>query len=156
MKKYIIAAMMVFLSAPMIVSAEEPELKRVNMTGYCVTGKMANGEETHKGVCAYRRADLMFGLNRGTNVLRSHKKDTCKLKKRRKQKMNEKWLVELTSSTVEEVDRILRMAGSEYVKEYGVETERVESSKIEKAQTMIGTLKFFIEKATGKMSGDEA
>ena len=63
--------------------------------------------------------------------------------------MNNAWLVELTRETITEVDRILRMASSEYIKEFGVEVEDVDRSKIDKSQNMIGTLKFFIDKATG-------
>lgn len=62
--------------------------------------------------------------------------------------MSDRWLVELTSETVGEVDKILTMPSAEYVKVYGVETERVDKARIERSATMIGTLKFFIEKAT--------
>ncbi len=64
--------------------------------------------------------------------------------------MENEWLVQLTEQTVDEVDRILSMSTSEYVKEFAVEAERVSSAKIEKAQTMIGTLRFFIKKSKGE------
>ena len=64
--------------------------------------------------------------------------------------MNNEWLVELTESTVDEVNRILCLSASEFVKEFAVESDRVPAAKIEKAQGMIGTLRFFIKKAQGK------
>ena len=64
--------------------------------------------------------------------------------------MENAWLVELTQDAIEETDRILRMSVSEYSKEFGVETERVDKAKIEKAQTLVGNLRFFLDKGTGK------
>ena len=64
--------------------------------------------------------------------------------------MDNKWLVELTEQTVDEVDKILSMSTSEYVKSFAVEAERVPSAKIEKAQSMISTLRFFIKKSKGE------
>lgn len=60
--------------------------------------------------------------------------------------INAEWLVELTRDTVKQVDQILRMTKTDYIKEFGCETERVDKAKIEKAVIMLGTLKFFIDK----------
>jgi len=64
--------------------------------------------------------------------------------------MDNSWLVELTQDAIEETDRILRMTASEYSKEFGTESERVDKAKIEKAQNLVGGLRFFLDKATGK------
>ena len=58
----------------------------------------------------------------------------------------DKWLLELTSKTVNEVDRILCMSGTEYSKEFGTETDRIDKAKIEKAQNLVGNLRFFLDK----------
>lgn len=63
---------------------------------------------------------------------------------------NNKVLVELTEQTVDEVVRILSLSTSEYVKEYAVESERVQGAKIEKVQNMITTLRFFIKRSRGE------
>jgi hypothetical protein len=62
---------------------------------------------------------------------------------------NANLLVDLTAETIGEVDRILSMSGSEYVKEFATESAAVERAKIEKAQIMVSTLKFFIDKFRG-------
>ena len=61
------------------------------------------------------------------------------------------WLVELTKDTVTQVNDILVKDKSAFIKEYGCETDRVDQVKIEKAQNMIGTLKFFLDKTTKNM-----
>lgn len=57
--------------------------------------------------------------------------------------MNEK-LLELARKTVKEANRILKIPGSEYIKEYGVTIDMVDRSKIEKCQTMLEALAFFM------------
>jgi len=61
-------------------------------------------------------------------------------------KVNDAWIVELTRDTVSQVDDLLRMSKSDFVTEFGCETDRVDKVKIEKAVVMLGTLKFFIDK----------
>lgn len=62
---------------------------------------------------------------------------------------NANMLVDLTAETIGEVDRILTMSASDYVKQYAGEVENVQNAKIEKAQIMVSTLKFFIDKFRG-------
>lgn len=57
--------------------------------------------------------------------------------------MNEK-LLELARKTVKEANRILKIPGSEFIKEYGVTIDMVDRSKIEKCQTMLESLDFFM------------
>lgn len=61
--------------------------------------------------------------------------------------MVEKWLMELTRETVAKVDEILLMGKSEYIKEFGCEQDRVDDSKVQRAEILISTLKFFIDKS---------
>ena len=59
--------------------------------------------------------------------------------------MDEKMLIEMTKQTVDEMDRILRMDNTSYLKEFGCESDRADKAKIEKTVNMITTLKFFID-----------
>lgn len=58
--------------------------------------------------------------------------------------MEEKKLLSYAKRTVVEANRILKMPNTEYVKEYGVEVDRADRSKIEKCQTMLEALAFFM------------
>lgn len=40
------------------VARAEGELIPVRVTGYCLTGTMANGEQVHEGAAAFRREDI--------------------------------------------------------------------------------------------------
>ncbi len=60
--------------------------------------------------------------------------------------MDEKTIIELTKSTVDEVDRILRLSNSDYIKEFGCEADRTDKAKIERAVTMVASLHFFIDR----------
>ena len=62
--------------------------------------------------------------------------------------MSEGQLVELARRTISETNRILKIPNGDYVKEYGMEVDRVDRSKIEKCQTMLESLEFFMN--TGK------
>ena len=64
----------------------------------------------------------------------------------------DKWLLELTSDTVNEVDRILCMSATEYSKEFGTETDRIDKAKIEKAQNLVGNLRFFLNKVMANVN----
>ena len=55
-------------------------------------------------------------------------------------------VIEIAKSTVDEVDRVLRLSNSDYIKEFGCEADRTDKAKIEKAVNMISTLRFFIDK----------
>jgi hypothetical protein len=59
--------------------------------------------------------------------------------------MDEKTLLEITRQTVDEADRILRMDNSEYIKEFGCESDRTDKAKIEKTVNMLSTLHFFLD-----------
>lgn len=41
-----------------VLAAEDSELKRVKITGYCLQGTTASGIETQDGICAYRPEDI--------------------------------------------------------------------------------------------------
>lgn len=58
--------------------------------------------------------------------------------------MEEKKQLEYARRTIIEINRILKMPNAEYVKEYGVEVDRADRSKIEKCQTMAEALEFFM------------
>ena len=64
--------------------------------------------------------------------------------------MNNEWLIELTKETARKIDEILSVPSKRFVEIYGTEVERVDKARIEKAQTLNGTLLFFISKATGE------
>ena len=38
------------------------------------------------------------------------------------------------------------MSATEYSKEFGTETDRIDKAKIEKAQNLVGNLRFFLDK----------
>lgn len=59
--------------------------------------------------------------------------------------MDEKILLEITKQTVDEADRILRLDNSEYIKEFGCESDRTNFAKIEKTVNMLSTLRFFLD-----------
>ncbi|MBR2256516.1 MAG: hypothetical protein IJ899_04075 [Blautia sp.] len=49
------------LSVALLVSplqVPQPQVIPVKITGYCLSGVMANGEEVHEGAVAYRREDI--------------------------------------------------------------------------------------------------
>lgn len=58
--------------------------------------------------------------------------------------MIEKKLLILTAKTIKEADRILKMSADDFRKEFGSESAKVEMSKIERTQGLIGNLNFFI------------
>lgn len=59
--------------------------------------------------------------------------------------MEESRLLQYARRTVTEVNRILKTPNADFVKEYGVEVDRVDRSKIEKCQTMVEALEFFMK-----------
>lgn len=67
---------------------------------------------------------------------------------------NAEWLVELAKETVDQVDELLRLSKSDFIKVYSCETERVDRMKIEKAANMMSTLKFFLDKTVPVVIGD--
>lgn len=70
------------------------------------------------------------------------------IKSERRERVSEGQLVELARRTISETNRILKIPNGDYVKEYGMEVDRVDRSKIEKCQTMLESLEFFMN--TGK------
>lgn len=64
MKRMIVYGVMIAIIVLIILSCQsradesEPVLIPVKITGYCLHGTMANGEQTHPGVCAYRKEDI--------------------------------------------------------------------------------------------------
>ena len=58
--------------------------------------------------------------------------------------MEENKLLMYARRTVIETNRILKMPVSDFIKEYGIEADRVDRAKIEKTQTMIEALEFFM------------
>ena len=64
--------------------------------------------------------------------------------------MEERWLVELTKETLIEADHVLKMDSAEFIKEYGCEHDRVDKERVAKAQTLVETLLFFINKTERK------
>ena len=64
MKRAAATAIMIIVVISMILTlytvarAEERELIPVHVTGYCLNGTMANGEQTHEGAAAFRKGDI--------------------------------------------------------------------------------------------------
>ena len=64
MKRAAATAIMIIVVISMILTlytvarAEEGNLKPVRVTGYCLRGTMANGEQTHEGAAAFRKEDI--------------------------------------------------------------------------------------------------
>ena len=55
MKRAATLFLVMFLIMPLTVHAEAVPVK---ITGYCLSGVMANGEEVHEGAVAYRKEDI--------------------------------------------------------------------------------------------------
>lgn len=55
MKRAVTLFLVMFLIMPLTVHAEAVPVK---ITGYCLSGTMANGEEVHEGAVAYRKEDI--------------------------------------------------------------------------------------------------
>ena len=55
MKRGVTLFLVMFLIMPLTVHAEAVPVK---ITGYCLSGTMANGEEVHEGAVAYRKEDI--------------------------------------------------------------------------------------------------
>ena len=55
MKRAVTLFLVIFLIMPLTVHAEAVPVK---ITGYCLSGTMANGEEVHEGAVAYRKEDI--------------------------------------------------------------------------------------------------
>ena len=68
--------------------------------------------------------------------------------------MNERWFLELTKNTIEELTKLLKQDTNSFVKEFCVESERVDKAKIEKAIRMLETLKFFMNKGLSSSNAD--
>ena len=55
MRRGVLIALLAFVLAGTTVHAEAVPVK---VTGYCLKGTMANGEQTRTGVCAFRKEDI--------------------------------------------------------------------------------------------------
>lgn len=64
-----------------------------------------------------------------------------------------KLLVELSTRTTAEINRILSMPNSDFTKETGCETDRVDKCKIETVQITNKTLNFFLNTITDIANG---
>ena len=53
-----IVVLIIFSCQSRASESAEPVLVPVKITGYCLHGTMANGEQTHPGVCAYKKEDI--------------------------------------------------------------------------------------------------
>ena len=55
MKRGVLVALAVFAMTGVTAHAEATPVK---ITGYCLKGTMANGEQTRTGICAFRKEDI--------------------------------------------------------------------------------------------------
>ena len=54
----VLVAVVILVLLTVYATARAGELQEVKITGYCIHGTMANGEQTRTGVCAYRKEDI--------------------------------------------------------------------------------------------------
>ena len=68
--------------------------------------------------------------------------------------MTERWFLELTKNTIEELTKLLRQDANSFAKENCIETDRVDKAKIEKSLAMLETLKFFMNKGLSPVNAE--
>lgn len=62
---------------------------------------------------------------------------------------NEQFLIDLVTKTIDEVNKVVTYASSQYAKDYEVATERVHEAKLERIGNLVLPLKFYLESFKG-------
>ena len=58
---------------------------------------------------------------------------------------NEQFLIDLVTKTIDEVNKVVTYASSQYAKDYVVAAERVHEAKLERIGNLVLSLKFYLE-----------